>query len=207
MKNAIIIVLLILSFRGFAQVKIGPTVGAQLTNVKGSSYNTDSRFAFNFGAVALVPVTHDVDIHFQVLASSKGYSFKDIYGYKYTMKPVYLELPVVGRFKFETSEQSKVIVGLGGYYAFGIAGKYYYYESGYKESKKIDFGNSSSDNLKSSDFGIVFQVGADFRENFEGLFFVDWGLSNIIPTATTNTYNRVFGINLAWYFNLNKKQS
>ena len=51
-----------------------------------------------------------------------------------------------------------------------------------------------------SDLGLVFQFGAAFRENYEGHFFYDMGLKKIIPNSTSDTFNRVFGFNLTWYF-------
>lgn len=206
MKKIIVALFILVNYAALAQVKIGPTVGLDLTNVRGNTKNTNARFAFNFGASGLINAADNIDIQIQLLAMGKGYEYKDAYGYKNILKPVYLELPIVARFKFTTSDNSELFIGAGGYAAFGVAGKFTYYQNGYKESNKIKYGNSGSDNLKSTDFGMTFQIGADFHKNFEGYFFYDLGLSNIIPNATTKTYNSVFGFNLAWYFDLGKKQ-
>ena len=113
---------------------------------------------------------------------------------------MYLQLPLAFRFKFNSTNSTKIFLGAGGYYAFGIGGSKIYYPNGYQESTKVTFGNDINNDLKRTDFGLVFQLGAIFRENYEGHFFYDMGLTQIIPGATSNSYNRVFGFNLTWYF-------
>ena len=201
MKKKILIVLccLFISKINMAQIKFGFTAGAQLANVRLSTYDATSRFAFNLGGTALTKLSDDIHLQIQLLLSSKGYKYYDEFGYKNLVKPIYLELPIVPRFKFETGDQTDVYIGAGGYYAFGIGGKQTYYLSGVKESQKL-FSSDNDVEVNRSDFGAVFQLGFTFRENYEGHFFYDLGLNNIYPEATTNTFNRVFGFNLTRYF-------
>jgi hypothetical protein len=201
MKQGIILLILILSsFFSMAKLKLGITAGAQISAVKLVDFTTDSRLSFNAGAAGIAPLAEGIDVHLQLLVSGKGYTFYDAYGYKDVIRPLYLELPLNFRFNFNSSNDSKIFIGAGGYYAFGIAGNKIYYPNGYKETEKINFGNTSDDDFNSSDFGLSFQIGAAFRENYEGHFFYDMGLSKIIPNSTSNSYNRVFGFNLTWYF-------
>jgi hypothetical protein len=185
---------------GYAKIKWGITAGAQLSSVKLIDYSNDSRLSFNVGAAGITPLSEGIELHTQLLLSGKGFTYMDGYGYKNIIRPLYLELPIIFRFNFNSSTNSKLFVGAGGYYAYGIAGNQIYYQNGYRETKKISYGSTLDDDFNSSDAGLSFQLGFDFRENYEGHFFYDMGLTNIIPNASSNSYNRVFGFNLTWYF-------
>ncbi len=184
---------------GFSQMKLGFTAGAQFSSVKIITYNTETRLSFNAGVATRTPLAEGIDFHMQLLVSGKGFKYYDSYGYKNLTRPLYLELPLAVRFKFNSGNETKLFIGAGGYYAFGLGGNKIYYVNGYKETEKINYGNDYSDDLKQSDWGLVFQLGAIFRENYEGHFFYDMGLTRIIPNSTSNSYNRVFGFNLTWY--------
>jgi hypothetical protein len=183
-----------------AEMKFGFTAGAQLSAINFASASTDTRLGFNTGFSGIAPISEGIDFHMQFVLSGKGYTYFDSYGHKAIFRPLYLELPLVIRFNFNSSTNTKIFFGGGGYYAFGIAGNQTYYPNGYKESQSVKWGNSNDDDLKSSDAGLVFQLGVDFRENYEGHFFYDMGLTNIFPNTSSNSYNRVFGFNLTWYF-------
>jgi hypothetical protein len=201
MKQGIFLFILsLLTINVYGKMKYGFTAGAQLSAVKFANVNTDTRLGFNTGFSGLAPVSEGVDFHIQFVLSGKGYTYFDSYGHKSVFRPLYLQLPVVFRFNFNSSTNTKIFFGGGGYYAFGIAGNQTYYPNGYKESIKIKYGTSADDDLKSSEAGLSFQFGVDFRENYEGHFFYDMGLTNILPNTTSNSYNRVFGFNLTWYF-------
>ncbi len=181
-------------------MKFGFTAGAQLSAINFANSNTDSRLGFNTGFSGLTAISEGIDFHMQFVISGKGYTYFDSYGHKAIVRPLYLELPLVVRFNFNSSTNTKIFFGGGGYYAFGIAGNQTYYPNGYKESIKIKWGTATGDDMKSSDAGLVFQLGVGFRENYEGHFFYDMGLTNVLPNTTSNSYNRVFGFNLTWYF-------
>jgi hypothetical protein len=201
MKNKILTILFLISaFITQAQTKFGFTAGAQLSNVRIINYNTDNRLGFNVGLSSLTPVTDGVDFNMQLVLSGKGYIFYDSYGYKNIIRPLYLELPLTFRFNFQSSTETKIFIGAGGYFAYGIGGNKIYYISGYKETESINFGDTFDDDFESTDLGLVFQLGAKFRENYEGQFFYDMGLKKIVPNTTSNSFNRVFGFNLTWYF-------
>ncbi len=201
MKQVTLLVIFIFTcFYCKAQFKFGFTAGAQISAVKFVSTNTDTRLSFNTGFSGKAPLADGVDFHMQLLLSGKGYTYYDSWGYKNIFRPLYLELPLTIRFNFNSAKETKIFFGAGGYIAYGIGGTKTYYPNGYKESMKISFGDSNDDDLKNTDLGLVFQLGAAFRENYEGHFFYDMGLTKIIPNTTSDSFNRVFGFNLTWYF-------
>jgi hypothetical protein len=200
-KRRILIALLLLaSINIYAQTKFGITAGLQFSNVKIENVDPDNRMSFNTGVTSLMSVSEGVDFNAQLLLSGKGFTYNDSYGYKNVIRPLYLELPLVFRFNFETSMDTKLFIGAGGYYAFGIGGNKIFYNNGYKETEKVKFGSTNNDDLESSDAGLVFQLGGLIHENYEGHFFYDMGLTKIIPNTTTESNNRVFGFNLSWLF-------
>lgn len=187
------------------QSKLGITTGVQFAHTRSGNSNTDSRFAYNVGITSLINLNSKFQINTQLLFIGKGYKYYNTLGQRNLVKPLYLELPVVGRFHFKTSENAAIFIGIGGYYALGIGGKETYYQNDERLQTKIEYGNSTNSVLTKSDGGITIQLGGDFHENFEGYIFYDMGLANIIPNTTTLTYNRVIGFNLAWYMPLGKK--
>jgi len=201
MKRIFLLVLFLITFlTSNAQTKFGITAGAQISSVKIVNSSSDSRLSFNLGGSMLSEISGGVDFHLQLLLSGKGFTIYDSYGYKNIVRPFYFELPANIRFNLSTTKDAKVFLGGGGYLAYGIGGTIIYYNNGYKESQKINFGNTSDDDLENIDMGLVFQFGAAFRENYEGHIFYDMGLKRLVPNSTSNSYNRVFGFNLTWYF-------
>ncbi len=194
--------LCIASLQTIGQSKIGITTGVLFSHTRTSSSNTDARFAYNVGVASLFELSAHIQLNMQLLFIGKGYKYYNTFGQRNLVKPMYLEIPIVPRFHFRTTENAEVFIGIGGYYALGIGGKETYYQNDERLQTKIEYGQGTNSVLTQSDGGVVMQVGTTFRDNFEGYIFYDMGLANIIPNTTTRTYNRVIGFNLAWYFPL-----
>lgn len=206
MKTKLLVISLIISsFQVFSQSKLGITTGVQFAHTRTGNSNTDSRFAYNVGFTSLINLNSNFQLNTQLIFIGKGYKYYNTLGQRNLVKPLYFELPVVGRFHLKTSENAAVFIGIGGYYALGIGGKETYYQNDERLETKIEYGNSTNSVLTKSDGGITIQLGGDFHENFEGYIFYDMGLANIIPNTTTRTYNRVIGFNIAWYLPIGKK--
>jgi hypothetical protein len=199
-KVVLLTVLIVANYCCIAQVKFGITAGAQISSIKLENVNTDIRLSFNAGGAMNATLQESIYLHLQLIASGKGYTIYDSYGNKNIFRPMYLELPLTFRFKFNSTSDTKIFLGAGGYYAFGIGGSKIYYDNGYKSTEKINYGSTIDDDLTSTDAGLVFELGAVWRENYEGHFFYDMGIKTISPFSTSNVSNRVFGFNLTWYF-------
>ncbi|WP_175416252.1 outer membrane beta-barrel protein [Aggregatimonas sangjinii] len=175
----------------FANQKI-ETEGLDILNI---DYDTQSRFSWELGMMAEVPISDGLTVQPTLLLSNKGYVYKDSRDdFELTIKsrPVYLSLPIpiCGHIMLD---DLKFIAGLGPYASIGLGGKIDSTgNSGnfsFAEDGAIDYGDDDSDDYRPLDLGIVFTGGIEIQE-FQLSLAYELGLKNIAPNGDEDTVIR-----------------
>lgn len=81
-------------------------------------------------------------------------------GFKYNIykcRPLYLDIPLLGAYRFDIARDMKFVVNMGPYLAIGLGGKYKYHGDSYKIFK---------DGWKRFDFGLQWGVGIEWMEHY-----------------------------------------
>lgn len=187
MKNFTKIVLVIacisISASVFSQT-IGIKAGLNLANLSAKFGGEDMddlkmRTAFHIGAVAELPVSDLISIQPGLIISSKG-SKIDVDGYKSTMSPLYIDIPVDVKVGGELGS-AKVYGAVGPYLGIGIAGKMKDEMNGETTEESIKWGSDENeDDWKRMDFGLGIGAGAEFGAIGVGLTY-QLGLTNLVP--------------------------
>lgn len=175
MKLKLIIVLLFVSTATFAQFGLGIKGGMNFSN-----FNIDdasSRTGYHFGAFAHVPISKNIGIQPEVLFSSQGAEVLDTkVNLKYVNVPILLRLKLIEIINVHFGPQ------------FGFA------------TKAESDGDDILDNIKDSDFSLVFGAGLNLPLGLEAGARYNLGVSDINDSgiAFEDAKNRVFQIYVAW---------
>jgi len=182
-----------------AQLKFGPRVGLNLTNVyqedeNGKMKSLDWKPGFQIGAVAEYAFWND-EIYFQpgILFSQQGMKAEtSLLGskVKLTWNLNYIQIPINLVVKVEQGDNA-VFLQAGPYLGFGIGGKVEAESGGKSASEKIKFGSSTDADFKAFDFGLGAGVGFQFGNMQAGLG-LNYGLVNL----GTNAKVKNLGLNL-----------
>jgi hypothetical protein len=155
---------------------------------------------FGFGAGLFVEYTLENNVYFLsgLELVSKGAKVKDE-GYKITLSPLYLQLPVHAGYKIGLSEYLDLGLHAGPYLAYGIGGKMKYEYDG-KSEKEDFFGSEEEGGCKSFDLGLG--IGADLilSKSFRLGLNYDLGLTNISRDKDNAVKNRHFSISVGYSF-------
>lgn len=213
-------------------VKAGLNLSKMMMKDDDNNYSDEfkSNLGFHFGPTVSFPITEAFSFETGLIISSKGFRFDEewteefefkngplgdlnqgsvSYKMKMTMNPIYLEIPLTGRF---TADLGGIqLYGLAGpYVAIGVGGKYKYEmelsipglsekESG---SEKINWGSDEDeDDLKRLDMGLNIGGGIQIGQISAGLQY-GLGLANVSPGTDggAKAKNRVFSITLGYRF-------
>ncbi len=194
-KFVVAFIFLIAASQLQAQVKFGPEVGINFSQLKvsgsGTSITTSSVTSFHLGMDVEFGLAKNFFLQSGLMYSGKGGTYN---GDQVSLS--YVELPFNFMYKFDISGP-KILVLAGPYIAYAVGGE----EKYGGVSTKIHFGNTTSDNIKPLDFGLNFGLGAEFN----GLVFTgkyELGLTNLIPGDTGGVTEKlgVFELSLAYMF-------
>ena len=177
MKKLVLTMLFgLIALAGYSQARWDVQFGMNFSNM---TKMDDSKAlpGFNLGIGMDYSITDMWSFKSGVMFSSKGWKYKED-GYKDTYRPVYLEIPLMGAWKTNITDNIRWYVNAGPYLACGIFGKSsvdigYGYESTTNVWEDGDFG------FKRFDAGLTFGTGFLFHQVRVGVAY-DLGLVNVI---------------------------
>lgn len=184
------------------RIEYGVRAGLNISGIGGhDAFKTKLGYrtmaGFHVGGIVGIPVTNGFYVQPGLYFSSKGartvYQENDRdyeYSEKESMFPVYLEIPVLASFRTDISDNLKLNVDAGPYFAAGLGGKYSIRteenDAGdiYTENKTADFfGKSDMDTERFGagrfDFGLSFGAGLTILEHYHIGIKYDLGLLNM----------------------------
>ncbi len=213
-SNALSMMLMTLlaSFSLSAQTTIGIAAGASFANVNikaaGLSVSPKTKTGITAGLFVNAPLSKNFSFQPALNFVQKGYSIKmDIFTEKANFN--YLEVPV--NFVYNTKANEGFFIGAGPSIAYGISGtvKDTYSDNSFPDTKtKVKFGSSSSDDVKSFDFGANALAGYKFKGGFmvSGNYNLGLGkINNDDGSGDPGTIkNKYFSIKIGYVFGGNK---
>jgi hypothetical protein len=209
--SVLVVLLAICSLGNLYAQKIGLRAGLNFANMlmkdKDETYSDDfnSRLAYHIGPVAEFQMCSRSSLETGILLSSKGYKW-EVGENKVTFSPMYFQIPVNVRFFMPVGDMKPFLLA-GPYLGYGIGGKGKN-ENGTTEENDIKWGNDKKkDDLKPLDFGLNFGFGIVLPFGLEANAFYELGLGNAVidPENGAKVQNRVFGLSLAYKYDLKKK--
>lgn len=163
----------------------------------------------NAGLAAEIPLKSNIYAEASLLYSLKGAKYKESYegeSETHTYILYYLEIPIHFGIKYPLQDEISLLVDVGPYLAYSIAGVVNYE---YKEisdssnnkngSYKLD-GKECDEELNSLEWGLGFKVGAEFNQKYKIMFGYDWGQSDVFKDFEVKTRNRNLHIDLIYMF-------
>ncbi|WP_367914607.1 porin family protein [Leadbetterella sp. DM7] len=169
-----------------------------------SPYGNESitaHIGFHLGGTIDIPIYEKLSIESGLLVSQKG--FREVYSEEeFRYSPVYLDIPTVGKYKYELNNTFSVYGTLGIYLGFGIGGftrKIDTFQGINSYKKPIIWGSHYNADFKAADAGIILGGGIEFNVFQVGISHTI-GVANISPysMAGYNLANRVFSLSLGY---------
>ncbi len=157
-------------------VTFGVKAGVNLSTLSGDMKDSKHTFRYQVGATVDIALTENLYILTGLDLQAKGTKIN-----KVTYNPLYLQLPATIAYKFDLGSNTRLVLNVGPYVAYGIGGK----TKGGEGSLKL-FGDNIFKNL---DYGAVGGVGIELGMFAVGLGY-DLGLGNISDIAGTKVSNR-----------------
>jgi hypothetical protein len=171
---------------------------------------------FNIGGKAEYSLTKEFAIEGGLSISQKGAKVEmSNSGVTVTasINPLYLEIPINAVYKMDVGGIQ--LQGFAGpYLGFGIGGKISYTATGLPSGLTIDnilsqmgktnnaaikFGSATTDDMKGTDFGLNFGVGAEMK-NIQVRLQYGLGLTNLANNSGDTQKNGVFSISVGYMF-------
>lgn len=157
---------------------------------------------YQIGAVMNYSLNDHWSLQPSLLLISKGYKAKGNYPEKFGMKSydvtsnrIYVELPLMLSYQFNTSHSSKMRLAAGGYVAYGIGGKHLNKQTLNDDTVVDNKADSFSKNSERFDAGLATEISYIINEKYAIGAFANWGL-----TKNTGSRNQTYGINIGYIF-------
>ena len=106
---------------GFSQVRWDVKFGMNFSN-QTKLDETKALPGFTMGVGADYAFNENWYFQPGVMITSKGYKVKYA-GEKVTVRPVYLDIPILAAYKFDITDNTKFVINAGPYLAIGLGGK------------------------------------------------------------------------------------
>lgn len=122
MKKYLLTVLLgVFAIAGFSQVKWDARFGMNFSN---QTKLDDGKAlpGFTMGVGMDYGFTENWSLQSGLMITSKGFKVKEM-GEKITVRPIYLDIPILAAYKFAISDNAKFVVNAGPYMAIGLGGR------------------------------------------------------------------------------------
>ena len=164
-----------------------------------AEWDTDSRAGIAFGAVYGLQLANATPLWLEagLLYSEKGgKSVIQNETRKYRLS--YLQVPLVIKYSLDIADDLYIDPFVGGFLAFGIAGKSKFYGTPAKDYKDR-FSESSFDLYKRFDGGLRIGCGLEYQMLYAELGF-DFGLANIGKDDFSSTRTQGFFVNVGVNF-------
>ena len=194
MKKPILILLALLASGTFlrAQISWGPEAGLNGSNyiskLGGNTISTTAKLGVRVGGVVDMGLGNNLAFEPGLFYLMNGYKLSYA-GATETANINTLEIPLNILFKIGEPGRGRFWFGLGPYLAFNLSGnvKVPGFNGGSSISESLKFGSTAgTDEMKSSDFGVGFNVGYQLAD---GLFLragYQKGVKNLVPGGNGN---------------------
>lgn len=155
---------------GFSQVKWDAKFGMNFSNMTkvdnvaalpGPNDDTKALLGFNLGVGMDYGFSKNWSLQSGLMISSKGFKSKKSGG-KFTVRPIYLDIPILVAYKFNISDNTKFVINAGPYLAIGLGGKVKEHWDGL--DWKV-FGKDGYD-WKRFDLGIQYGIGLELSDRY-----------------------------------------
>lgn len=165
--------------------------------------SVNTLLGFHLGGTIDIPIYETFSVEGGLLISQKG--FKEVYSEEeWRHRPIYLDFPIIGKYKHQVDNTLSVYGTFGTYFGFGVGGTTQRIDtySGMNSYKRpIPWGsfNDRDINLKTTDAGIILGGGIEFNAFQIGIAHTI-GVANISPYARAGykIANRVFSLSLGY---------
>ena len=163
-KYLLTVVLGVFAIAGFSQVKWDARFGMNFSN---QTKLDDGKAlpGFTMGVGMDYGFTENWSLQSGLMITSKGFKVKEM-GEKITVRPIYLDIPILAAYKFAISDNAKFVVNAGPYMAIGLGGKAKWddvdaklFDDKGKDWKRFDLGIQ---------YGIGLELGEHYLVNFTG---------------------------------------
>lgn len=155
-------VLAMFALTGFSQVKWDGRFGVNFSNMT-KAEDTKALPGFTLGIGMDYGFSEKWSLQSGLMFTSKGYKVKED-KYKNTVRPVYLDIPILAAYKINIGEDMKFVINAGPYLSFGLGGK---------DKVKIDgVGDASAkifkgeDGWKRFDLGLQYGIGLELSDRY-----------------------------------------
>ncbi|WP_277235308.1 porin family protein [Phocaeicola salanitronis] len=165
MKKLVLTVLFgMIAMVGFSQVRWNAEFGMTLSNMTKLD-DAKALPGFKLGVGMDYAFTDMWSLKSGLFFNSKGYMTKRK-GYKTTIRPTYMEIPIMAAINLPITENVKFVVNAGPYIAIGIGGKYkQHWDSG--DDGKVFSGDNGVDAMMNRfDLGLQYGVGVELAERY-----------------------------------------
>ena len=175
-----------------------------------------NKTGFKFGAFAEINLKKSLFLESGLYLSTKGTKLKED-GLEDKFNVMYLQLPVLGVYKYELKNDFKLFGKFGPYFGLGLSAKnkggmdwvwdddddysLLSYDDDYYDSDEETIKGFGEDKtgLKRGDFGFLFGIGVEKGKYSLGLNY-ELGLMNISSFKELKTRNRTFSISIGYKF-------
>lgn len=179
-------------------VQFGIRAGLNLANLSFKeddySYSPKSNTTFHVGVIADIPLMQSLYVQTGLFLQNKG-AKEEGEGYKTTLTPMYLQIPVLASYRYDFSDALQLQVNIGPYFAYGIGGKWKEEEDG--ESYEVDF---FDDRIKRFDCGLQVGGGLTFAQHYYLGVAYEFGFTNIADESDLKVKNNNIMISLGYNF-------
>lgn len=165
MKKLVLTVLFgMIAMVGFSQVRWNAEFGMTLSNMTKLD-DAKALPGFKLGVGMDYAFTDMWSLKSGLFFNSKGYMTKRK-GYKTTIRPTYMEIPIMAAINLPITENVKFVVNAGPYIAIGIGGKHkQHWDSG--DDGKVFSGDNGVDAMMNRfDLGLQYGVGVELAERY-----------------------------------------
>lgn len=202
--SVIAILIAIVSFQTQAQVRFGPTVGANFSTMtlKSSGISIDPSSLIGLQAGILAEISFgNFAVQPAFLYSMKGSKYKiSSLDLDIKMTPSYIEIPINAVYKIGAGPINVMLLA-GPYFAYGIGGKYSVKSATESVDQAIKFGSGQDNDLKPLDIGLNLGAGIEIS-HFQLQAQYGIGLLNLAPVTDNGAEQKNKGvtISLAYLF-------
>lgn len=162
--------------------------GIGLSSVVGEA-NTDAVFAYKIGVFYDYGISEEFSIIPGIEYASKGFKAKSITG---NISMSYFQIPIFAAYKFNISDNMKLVAKAGPYVAYGLFGSDILWDGG-TETNIFD----SDTGYKRFDMGIIAGVSLDFDQFTVGIEY-SRGLTKL--DSQYKQYNQAYGLTFGYKF-------
>lgn len=146
---------------GFSQVKWDAKFGMNFSNM--TKYDDIKALpGFNLGVGMDYGFSENWSLQSGLMISSKGYKVK-VGGEKLTVRPIYLDIPILAAYKFNISDNTKFVINAGPYLAIGLGGKAKEHWDGGEDWKVFD---KEGEDMSRFDLGIQYGIGLEISDHY-----------------------------------------